>query len=101
MREVEPAYDPEPVAYKPEPVARPIDTTPREPFFSRFKPKFNFNFKIDPTNAIIAGSGLVIVIGLGLLVVMKFRGEKMPTLAAVNTTTRLPPTSASNPPVRT
>ena len=76
--------EPEPVreVYRPEPVAVEVDDTPRqprEPWLSKF------SFKFDLTNSIIAASAVVIVVGLTMLILSKFRGEKVPTMSAVTT----------------
>ena len=85
QREPVPVHEPEPEAYEPESIAIPADSSPREPWVNRLK----FNFKIDATNAVIAGSALVIVIGLTLLVASNFHGQKLPSLSAVSSVTEV------------
>ncbi len=69
----EPRYiDAEPVAFEPRP--------PRESWLSKL-PKIQF----DATNAVIAVSAVVIVVGLSMLIVSRMGGGKTPSLSAVTT----------------
>jgi len=59
---------------------------PREPWLDKFRPIWNeLSSKFDVTNAVIAVSGVVIVVGLGVMVFHKFKGAPIPTMVAVNT----------------
>ena len=78
--------EPEPAVAAPEPRRIEIEPQrheprpPREPWLSKL-PKIQF----DATNTVIAVSAVVIVVGLAMLIVSKFGGQKMPSLSAVNT----------------
>lgn len=63
-----------------------VPAAPRQPREAGVPWYNRLPFKLDATNSVIAGSAIVIVLGLGLLIAVKFRHESMPTLSALSTT---------------